>query len=510
VARLKDLAKGQPQKTAVSFAHTGETISYRALDEQADRVAAWLVSLGLEPGDTVAMLLENHPYTFEIWWGARRAGLYYTPISVQLTPHEAAYIVRDSEAKLVISSRQLGDLAAGVRSELRDRPDLRYFMIDGAAFGYDAYEASVAACQPSASPTGRPVGREFMYSSGTTGVPKGIRRALQSYEQRYDLPPLERKLREIFRFAPDSIFLNSSPLYHAISRFNIRAIECGGSCVILRKFDAETALKAIEQFGVTHSHWVPTMFFRLLALPENVRGRYDVSSMRCAIHAAAPCPPEIKEQMIAWWGPVIEEYYGGSENAGVTYINSADWLSHRGSVGRSITGEIHIVGANNEELPRGDVGLIYFSGGVPFRYNNDPEKTAAATNDRGWGTYGDMGYVDAEGYLYLSDRRADLIIVGGVNVYPKEIENVLLLHPAVLDVGVIGVPHPEYGEEIKAVVQLKELVTGSDALRGELLELCRERLAKVKWPRSIEFDPDLPRTDTGKLLRRILKDRYRC
>ncbi|MDT3670171.1 MAG: acyl-CoA synthetase [Aromatoleum sp.] len=503
---LKRLAEAHRDKVAIRMADSGEQFTYAELDARADRVARWLLSMDLAAGDVVALLLENHPRSFELWWGVRRAGLYYTPISVHASADEAAYLLEDCGAKVLVTSRAQEEVAARVRDRL---PASRRFMLDGAAEGFDAYEDAVAAADPSAVLPERPIGREFFYSSGTTGRPKGIRRPMQAFDQRYEVPALERQLRSIFRFDADTVYLSPSPLYHATSRFIIRAVECGGTAVVMDKFDAEKALEAIDRYRVTHSHWVPTMMIRMLALPDEVRARYDVSSMRCALHAAAPCPPQVKDRMIEWWGPVIEEYYGGSENAGVTYIDSRDWQAHRGSVGRPIWGAVHILGDDGEELPPGEVGAIYFSGSGDFRYHNDPDKTASAFSRQGWSTYGDMGHVDAEGYLYLSDRRADLIISGGVNIYPAEIENALSLHEAVEDVAVIGVPHEEFGQEVKAVVQLREPLRPSPELEQALIEHCRERISRIKCPRSIDFVDTLPRSENGKLLRRVLKERYR-
>jgi long-chain acyl-CoA synthetase len=507
--RLHDWALEQPEKIAFHFAESGGSVTYRELDERADLVARWLVSLGLQTGDTVALLLENHPRTFELWWGARRAGVYYVPISTHLKAAEVAYIVRDCDARVLITSDAMRELAAQVQAELAGHEAPHRFMLDGVIAGFTACETAVAAA-PALDLPERPLGREFMYSSGTTGFPKGIRRAQVPYAQRYALAPLELQLRSIFRFDRECVYLSPSPLYHAIARFNIRTIECGGTCVILGKFDAEAALAAIERYRASHSHWVPTMFVRMLALPAETRQRYDVSSMRCAIHAAAPCPVAVKEAMIAWWGPVIEEYYGGSENLGVTYIDAQDWLAHRGSVGKTICGELHIMADDDPEveLPVGEIGMIYFAGGVPFQYHGDAGKTRSVFNSRGWGTYGDLGHVDAEGYLYMSDRRTDLIITGGVNVYPREVELALAEHPAVAEAAVIGVPNEAFGQEVKAVVQLKQPEKAGPALAAELMEWCAARLSRIKCPRSVDFETALPRNDNGKLLKRVLRERY--
>lgn len=511
---LHDWAARQPSKLAVCMADGSGELTYRELDERGNRVAQWLISLGLQTGDTIGLLLENDLRTFELWWGARRAGLYYVPISTHLKGAEAAYILRDCKAVALMASRATAALASDAVSLLRPEELPHRYLIDelmgDEVSGFESYSKALSAFAEVKALPERPMGREFMYSSGTTGFPKGIRRALAPYERRRDLPALERQLRAIFRFDAQSVYLSTSPLYHALGRFNIRTIECGGTCIIMGKYDAQAALQAIERHRVTHSHWVPTMLVRMLALPPEVRQRYDLSSMQCAIHATAPCALHVKRAMIEWWGPVIEEYYGGSENAGVTYINSSDWLIHPGSVGRSITGTVHIVSEENPdtELPLGEIGLVYFDGGVAFEYHNDQGKTRQAFNEQGWGTYGDLGHLDAEGFLYLSDRRTDLIISGGVNVYPREIENVLDNHSAVAESAVIGVPNEEYGQEAKAVVQLKASAQGSPELAEELMALCRANLSRIKCPRSVEFVEELPRNENGKLLKRVLREAH--
>ncbi|MES2511386.1 MAG: AMP-binding protein [Pseudomonadota bacterium] len=510
MSRLHDWATTQPDKVAVTMHDTGQTLTYRELDQRANRFAEWLLSLGLPEGSVVALLLENNLSTFELWWGVRRAGLYYVPISILLTAREAAYIVKDCGASALITSTATADLAQQTLEALGAEAPAYRLMLDGEAAGLQNYDKVMAGFSGTAVLPERPVGREFMYSSGTTGFPKGIRRPLLPFARRYDLPELEQKLRSMFQLDSASVFLSVSPLYHATGRFNIRVIECGGSCVILRKFDAESALEAIARHHITHGHWVPTMFSRMLALPPEVRARHAVSSQKVALHATAPCPRHVKEAMIAWWGPIINEYYGGSENVGVTYIDAADWLSHRGSVGKPICGEVHIMSddGSDTELAAGDIGLIYFNGGVGFQYHNDSEKTKSVFNQRGWGTYGDMGSLDSDGFLFMSDRRTDLIISGGVNIYPQEAENLLLTHPAVEDVAVIGIPHEDYGQEVKAVVQLKAGQQASGDLGQELGEFCRSQLSRIKCPRSFDFVDALPRSENGKLLKRVLREQY--
>ncbi|MEX3945021.1 AMP-binding protein [Paraburkholderia sp. BR10937] len=508
------LAVAAPTREALCFPALKQIITYKELDERAERIAHWLLGLGLQPGDGIALLFENHPALAVIAIGAERAGLYYTPISIQLKTREAAHVLKDCGARVLIVSQAMHELAVTLVAEGAAQ-DVACF-VAGAAHalpGFASLEAALAgviASAPLPPLPPLPRGRDFLYSSGTTGLPKGIRKPLVPFEQRDADDTETAAWRKTFGFDADSVYLSTAPLYHAAPlRYLMRVLHTGGRAIVLQKFDAVAALDAIARYRVTHSQWVPTMFIRLLNLPGTTRALYDVSSLRVAIHAAAPCPPHIKEQMIAWFGPVIYEYYAGSESVGLTAIDSGEWLAHRGSVGRSKYGQIHIVDDEDHELPVGEIGRVFFEGGPAFEYHNDPVKTRSVYNRHGWATYGDIGHVDAEGYLYLSDRRVDLIISGGVNVYPQEIENVLAEHPAVADAAVIGVPHPEFGEAVKAVVQPRERDAASPRLAEELIAFCRERLSHIKVPRSVEFEEALPRHDNGKLLRRLLKERYR-
>ncbi|TCZ53956.1 AMP-binding protein [Roseicella aquatilis] len=498
-------ADRQPGKVAAHFPDTGEAVTYGALHARARQAAHWLISLGLQPGEGIALLMDNRPEFLEIAEATRLAGLYYTPLSIHLRPHEVAYVLGDSGAKLLIASPALAPLAQELAEEgaVGDRP--RYAVGQGIP-GYGSYEAGLAAQDPAAPLPERPVGREFLYSSGTTGLPKGIRRPLIPWADR-DAPEWDMTWRSLYGFGEDTVYLSPAPLYHAApNRYVYRTLVEGGTAVVLKKFEPALALATIERFRVTHSQWVPTMFVRMLALPEAVRRGHDLSSHRCAIHAAAPCPPAVKRAMIEWWGPILWEYYAGSEGVGTTVISPQDWLRRPGSVGRPVNGvRVHITDEAGNELPPGQTGSIRFSGAPRFAYHNAPEKTAASYDAQGRATLGDLGWLDEEGWLYLSDRRADLVLSGGVNLYPAEIEAVLAQHPDVAEVAVVGIPHPEMGEQVHAVIVPRRGARPEPAL---LEAWCRDRLAGPKRPRSWEITEELPRSEAGKLLRRLLKERY--
>lgn len=482
-----------PDKAAIHVVGGG-SIGYADLDRRAARMAGWFAERGVVEGETVALLMGNDIATVATWWGARRAGLYYVPIGTRLRAGEIAYIVANSQARLLLAAPDLAGLAGEALAVMDDAPPPLHIVT--------GEEVGATHAAPSR------VGREIIYSSGTSGRPKGIRRPLAPAADARAIPAFEQKLRAAMLFDPEMIYLSVTPLYHATGRYPMRIVETGGTAVILPAFDPAAALAAIEQYRVTHSQWVPTMFARLLALPDAERGAHDLSSHRVALHAAAPCPAPVKRAMIDWWGPILSEYYGGSENAGVTFITAPEWLAHPGSVGRSITGPIHILDEEDgRELPPNAIGLIYFEGGVPFRYIGDEPGTSAARTD-GLATYGDLGHVDADGYLFISDRRSDLIIRGGVNVYPREVEQVLETHPAIAEVAVIGLPDPEYGQSVKAIARLADGHSGGAALADDLIALCRARLASIKCPSAIAFVDTLPRNENGKLLKRVLRDTH--
>ncbi|MFT4041769.1 MAG: acyl-CoA synthetase [Gordonia sp. (in: high G+C Gram-positive bacteria)] len=505
------IAATTPDKPAVIRAATGELLTYRQLDENSTRLANYFASLGLRRGDTISIVSPNDLHIFEVYWAALRSGLYITAINHHLTASETNYILSDNDSQvLCASAASIAAVAAAGDIPALARPGHRIAW-GGDIPGFDDYTQILdgASAIPLAD---QPRGTDMLYSSGTTGRPKGIRTQLPE-GQVDEVPDTYTSIfAPMYGFDADTVYLSPAPLYHAAPlRFSGVTNSVGGTVVFADRFDPEAALRLIEEYRVTHSQWVPTMFIRMLKLPPEIRDKFDVSSLQVAIHAAAPCPADVKQAMIQWWGPVIYEYYSSTESAGVTFIDSADALARPGSVGRAGIGVIHICDDAGAELPTGDVGLVYFERDVaPFEYHNDPAKTAAAYHPTHptWSTTGDMGYVDDEGFLYLTDRKAFMIISGGVNIYPQEAENVLVGHPAVIDVAVIGVPDTDLGEVAKACVQLDPLYQPSDELAAELLAYTAAQLAAYKLPRSIDFVDDLPRTPTGKLVKGELRKQY--
>ena len=498
-------ARTHPDKPAYIMAGSGETVTYGQLDARSNQGAQLFRAHGLKPGDHIALFLENNARFFEICWAAQRAGLYYTAISSRLTAAEAAYIANDCGARLFIADRALAPVANLLPPLLPGVGPC--FMVGGIEPGYASWETAVAA-QPASPVADEVAGYDMLYSSGTTGRPKGIKVPFAG-EPVAAVTALVQLSQALYGIDFETRYLSPAPLYHAAPlRFNMVVMRMGGTSVIMEHFDAEDYLRLVEHYQISHSQLVPTMFVRMLKLPPSARRRHDTSSLRCAIHAAAPCPVQIKEEMIAWWGPILREYYGGTEGNGLVAINSEEWLAHKGSVGRAVLGEVRILGEDGAVLPPGSPGAVYFANGRDFVYHNDPEKTRQAYDARGWSTLGDVGYLDAEGYLYLTDRKAYMIISGGVNIYPQETEDVLLGHPLVADAAVFGVPSERFGEEVKAVVQPLDPTAGGPALEAELIAYCRERLSPIKCPRSVDFAAELPRHPTGKLYKRLLRDRY--
>jgi len=496
-------AQETPDKPAVIMAETGETISYKELDATSNRFAQLYRAQGLQVGDTIGILLENHPQYFAAVWGAQRSGLIFVAISSRLTADETSYILSDSGARLLISSKRLVTIADQLRVTNADVPQ---FIFDED----DDRNLNAALAEQADTPIAdqRP-GTDMLYSSGTTGRPKGIRIPLPESDDIAEVSPLSALAGALFNFHKDCIYLSPAPLYHAAPlRWCMSVHRLGGTVVVMEKFDPEQALQSIEKYKVDVSQWVPTHFTRLLKLPDAVRLKYDVSSLTCAIHAAAPCPIPIKEAMINWWGPVLKEYYAGSEGNGFAFTDSQDWLEHKGTVGRALNCVIHICDENGEDVPVGEEGQIFFEGGGKFTYHNDPKKTAEAANKYGYTSLGDIGKLDEDGFLYLTDRKSFMIISGGVNVYPQEIENLLVTHEKVADAAVIGAPDPDLGEKVVAVVQPLDMAYMGPELAAELEAYLRETLSGVKVPRQIDFREELPRHPTGKLYKRLLRDEY--
>ncbi|TVS16217.1 MAG: acyl-CoA synthetase [Gammaproteobacteria bacterium] len=500
-------AANHPDKPALIMAGTGQTISYAELEATSNRGAHLFRSLGLKAGDHIAFMLENHPGFLPLCWAAHRAGLYYTAISYRLQEDEVAYILEDCEAQVFITSKAQAKLAGRLRPNMACVKHC--YMLDGTIHGFESWEAAIAS-QPTTPIEDETEGADMLYSSGTTGRPKGIKVPL-SGEPLGSAAALLALVQGLYNMDDSVRYLSPAPLYHSAPlRYNMAVTRLGGTSVIMERFDPEDALKLIEKHRLTHAQFVPTMFVRMLKLPEEVRNRYDVSSLKVAIHAAAPCPVQVKQAMMDWWGPVIHEYYAGTEGNGFCAVGPEEWLAHPGTVGRALLGQIHICDDDGIELPTGQVGTVYFGGGSEFEYHNDPGKTEDSRHpkEKGWSTLGDMGYVDEEGFLYLTDRKTFMIISGGVNIYPQEVENLLVTHPRVADVAVFGVPNEEFGEEVKAVIQPVDWADAGDELGAALIDFCRDHLSHIKCPRSVDFERELPRHPTGKLYKRLLRDRY--
>ena len=491
---------------AVIMGGSGAVVTHGELEDRSRRLAQLLFARGLRPGDHLAVLLENHPRYFEVYWAAQRSGLHLTPINWHLTAGEAGYIVEDCGASALVTSAALGSLAEQLCPHL-GAVSTR-LIVDGELDGFERYEDAVAA-HPATPLEDEVEGAWMFYSSGTTGRPKGIKQPLPDAPFGTAPPALVTMVQLLYGFSAETTYLCPAPLYHAAPLgWTTSTQRLGGTVVVMEHFAPEAALELIERHRVTHAQFVPTHFVRMLKLDEARRSAYDLSSLRVAVHAAAPCPVEVKERMLRWWGPIVHEYYSGSEGMGLCAIGPEEWLEHRGSVGRPLLGVLHVLDEEHREVPPGTPGQIWFESAATFEYHNDPEKTRAAFDDQGWSSLGDVGHVDEDGYLYLTDRVSHMIISGGVNIYPQEIEDLLTMHPAVADVAVIGVPDPDLGEQVRAVVQPADPDAADAELAEELLAHCRGRLAGFKCPRSVDFVDELPRLPTGKLLKRELRRRY--
>lgn len=502
-----------PDKPAVIRPATGEQITYAQLESRSAQLAHLLADdWGLRPGETIAVVSDNTLEMLEIYWGALRVGLYIAAINHHLTADESTYIVNDCGARALFVSATVADHVDLVPDA---HPGVEHRVVFGGDLeGYSDYR-SLLDGQPTDPPADQPRGHDFLYSSGTTGRPKGVR--VDPPEGQIDEVPdhYTPVFSFLYGFDADSVYLCPAPLYHAAPlRFCGVVKSVGGTVVLMDRFDAEEALRLIEEYRVTHSQWVPTMFVRMLKLPEETRAKYDLSSLTHAIHAAAPCPPEVKRRMIEWWGPVIHEYYSATEGMGITFINSEEALERPGSVGRDgLKGIAHICDDEGRELPTGEIGTIYWQQDEgSFSYHGDPEKTASVRHPHhpNWATFGDVGYLDEDRFLYLTDRKAFTIISGGVNIYPQEIENALVMHPAVEDVAVIGVPDEEMGEKVHAVVVAAEGHQAGPDLARELLDSLRGTISDFKIPRGLDFVDELPRTPTGKLVKRRIADKYKA
>jgi long-chain acyl-CoA synthetase len=497
-------AQAQGDKPAYVMAGSGEVVTYAQLDARSNQGAHLFRSLGLKAGDVIAILMENNARFFEVAWAAQRAGLYFVCVSTKLTAGEVEYILKDCGAKVFITSVAMGPLIDEVA---RLVPNLTLFAVGGPHGAYADLGAALAG-QPTTPIADETAGSDMLYSSGTTGRPKGVKPALSGGP--IDAPnALQMMAQGLFGFSGDSVYISPAPLYHAAPlRWCMTVHKLGGTVVVMEKFDPETALALIETHKVNCGQFVPTHFVRMLKLPEDVRAKYDVSSMKSAVHAAAPCPVPVKEQMIGWWGPVIYEYYAGTEGNGFCWINSDNWLAHKGSVGQAVLGELRICDEAGDPLPPRTEGAVYFANGPAVNYHNAPDKTAESYNQHGWTTLGDVGWADEDGYLYLTDRKSFMIISGGVNIYPQEIENLLITHPKVADAAVVGAPCEEMGEQVVAVIQPMNPAEDQATLAAELMAFARANLSHVKSPRRIDFMAELPRHPTGKLYKRLIRDAY--
>ncbi len=489
-----------PASKAAIVMEDGRVVTYGELEMRANQGAHLLRRLGLQLGDVLAVCIENIPEFLDVVCAARRSGLTVVPISTRLTAPEAAFIVNDSQARALVVSPGIDAALAGLTALC---PGLPILVVGGGAPGQRSWDDERQA-QPSYPIKDEAPGGEMLYSSGTTGRPKGIHYRLAAGSQgatRSALNVLQR-----LGVNAESVYLSPAPLYHSAPfAWSLGVLALGGTIVVMARFDAEVALSLIERHKVDVSQWVPTHFVRMLKLPETVRRQYDMSSLKLAVHAAAPCPIPVKRAMLDWWGPILLEYFGSSEQTALTMITAEEWLERPGSVGRCVLGKLQICDDAGAPLPVGETGLVYSEGGMDFSYNGDPGKTAEAHNAEGWTTVGDIGRLDDEGYLYLVDRKSFTIISGGVNIYPQEIEDKLIAHPEVLDAAVVGAPDEDLGEVAAAFVSLVDPGRASPEFADELRRWLRGSLSSVKAPRYIEFRAELPRLPTGKMAKHSLR-----
>ena len=501
-------ARLRPEHPAVIMAGGGETITYGELEARTNRLAHWQRGAGLNRLDHYAMYMENHVRFIECCGAGERSGLYYTCVNSFLTAEELAYILVNSRSRVLITSK--AKLATALEAMAMAPGVERCLVVDAPGDGgrVENLDEAVGAL-PTTPIADESLGTAMLYSSGTTGRPKGILRPLPDQPPAKPLP-LYDFLDGLWRYRDGMTYLSPAPLYHSAPHSAVNlTLRRGGTVVVMEHFDAEQYLALVERWRITHSQLVPTMFSRLLKLPEEMRGKYDLSSLEVAVHAAAPCPPQVKEAMIAWWGPIIHEYYGATEAMGFTACDTAEWLAHRGTVGRVLFGELHVLDEEMNPMPQGQPGTLWFKMASPFEYFDDPARTAETRSADGeMATVGDVGYLDEDGFLHLTDRATFMIISGGVNIYPQECENLLITHPKVADAAVFGVPNEDFGEEVKAVIQPMPGVEPGPELAAELISFCREHLAAIKCPRTVDFEAQLPRLPTGKLYKRILRDRY--
>jgi long-chain acyl-CoA synthetase len=501
-------AKPKGDQAAFILAQSGATVTYAELEARTNRLAHFLRSRGLKRLDHYAIFMENNAHYLECCGAGERAGLYFTCINSFLTAKELAYIVNNSETKVLIFSEEKRAVAI---EALRGCPKVEVALVvnglgdGGRILSFDEAMSSM----PTTPIYDESVGTAMLYSSGTTGQPKGIIRPLPEQPPSQQLPLFDF-LQKLWRYREGLIYLSPAPLYHSAPQAAVNlVIRNGGTAIIMESFDPEQYLQLVEKYRPTHSQLVPTMFSRMLKLPQATRERYDLSSLEVVIHAAAPCPTQVKEQMIEWWGPIIHEYYGATEGLGFAACDSAQWLAHRGTVGKVMLGDLHVLDENMQPCPKGTSGTLWFKTATAFEYFNDPAKTAEARSpDASMSTVGDVGYVDDDGFLYLTDRATFMIVSGGVNIYPQECENLLITHPKIADAAVFGIPNEDLGEEVKAVVQVMPGISPNAALADELIAFCAKHLSRQKCPRSIDFEAELPRLPTGKLYKRVLRDRY--